>query len=566
VRSSSEPGTRGRGGRRRPARLVSLVAVTALAFVPGARSQLPCGIARPVDDLLACRDSAPTQVSDPAAGQPARGSAPAAAVSAATVQSTSEPALAEVAPAPTSTQPRFLPNRLLVRFRTGTTAARQDAALAAAHVTRIGRIGGIGVVVVSMTPSERETAMAELRSSPAVGSVGRDQVLDTFDVTPNDADWSTQWGLRQVGLPLAWERTRGTNVVVAVLDTGVDAAHPDLQGAVLPGFNLVDPSAPPSDDNGHGTAVAGIIAARTDNHIGVAGICWTCSILPVKVLGADGTGDTATVAAGIIRAADAGARVISMSFGGPAPDPTLSSAVAYAEAKGAILVAAAGNSGSSVPFYPAADPGVISVAATDESNHLYDWSDYGPWVQVAAPGCDSATGSSGGYVDFCGTSAAAPVVSGIAALALSVVPDASRNQVVAAVEGTATSIGDGTSSGLVDASNALGALGVAVPAPVQVLTANGSLRVGAKRGIYRFAVPAGLLAVKLAYTGGRRLVLSVRTTTGTLVGSASGASPLELSAVVPAESLVASVTGSAPASYHLTVSVTQDAITAGKLQ
>src|SRR5581483_1054459 len=143
-------------------------------------------------------------------------------------------------------------------------------------------------------------------SSGAVASVGRDQVLESVDVTPNDADWSTQWGLRQVSLPSAWERTRGANVVVAVLDTGVDATHPDLQGAVLPGINLVEPSAPPTDDNGHGTAVAGIIAARSDNHIGVAGICWTCSILPVKVLGADGTGDTATVARGIVRAADAG--------------------------------------------------------------------------------------------------------------------------------------------------------------------------------------------------------------------------------------------------------------------
>lgn len=407
-------------------------------------------------------------VSGSEVGQPARDAAPSAAPPAAPAQATAAgPPLTEVAPASTSTRPRFLPDRLLVRFRRDATPGQQDAALAAARVTRVGRIGAIGIAVVGMPPARRGAATAELRSSAAVASVGRDQVLESFDVTPNDADWSTQWGLRQVGLPVAWERTRGANVVVAVLDTGVDAAHPDLQGAVLPGINLVDPSAPPADDNGHGTAVAGIIAARTDNRIGVAGICWTCSILPVKVLGADGTGDTGTVAAGIVRAADAGARVISMSFGGPAPDPTLASAVAYAEAKGAILVAAAGNSGSSTPFYPAADPGVVGVAATDESNHLYGWSDYGAWVRLAAPGCDSATGSSGGYVEFCGTSAAAPVVSGVAALALSVAPDASRSQVIAAVEGTATSIGTSVSGGVVDASVALGALGVAMQAPVQ---------------------------------------------------------------------------------------------------
>ncbi len=470
----------------------------------------------------------------------------------------SAPALAQVAPAPTSTRPRFLPNRLLIHFRPAATSAQQEAALAAAHVTQVGSIGAIGVVVVGMSPPRREAAMADLRSSGAVASVGRDQVLESFDVTPNDADWSTQWGLRQVSLPSAWERTRGANVVVAVLDTGVDATHPDLQGAVLPGINLVEPSAPPTDDNGHGTAVAGIIAARSDNHIGVAGICWTCSILPVKVLGADGTGDTATVARGIVRAADAGARVINMSFGGASPDPTLASAVAYAETKGAILIAAAGNSGTSAPFYPAADPGVVSVAATNQSNQLYGWSDYGPWVQVAAPGCDSATGPSAGYVEFCGTSAAAPVVSGIAALALSAAPDALRPQVIAAVERTATSIGAAVSSGVVNASDALGALGVAAPTAVTILTTKGSLRHGAKRTVYRFSVRSGLLAVKLTYTGPGKPALSVRTATGTLVGTAHGASPLELAAVVPTEQLVASVTGSAPFSYQLSVTVTPD--------
>src|SRR5207237_7576653 len=175
-----------------------------------------------------------------------------------------------------------------------------------------------------------------------------------------------QWGLRRIGMPSVWDRTRGSvKVLVAVLDTGVAAGHPDLQGAIVPGFNLVDPGKGPADDNGHGTSVAGIIAARANNHEGVAGICWTCSILPIKVLGANGTGDTSQVAAGIVRAADAGARVISMSLGGPVDDPTLDDAISYAAGKNAILVAASGNNGTSAQFYPAANPHVISVAATD---------------------------------------------------------------------------------------------------------------------------------------------------------------------------------------------------------
>src|SRR5581483_9514759 len=131
--------------------------------------------------------------------------------------------------------------------------------------------------------------------------------------------------------------------------------------ALLPGINLVDPAAATTDDNGHGTSVAGIVAARGNNDQGIAGVCWYCSVLPVNVLASDGTGDTALVAAGIIRAADAGAQVISMSLGGPADDPSLDAAIAYATARGAIVVAAAGNNGGTTPFYPAADPDVIGV-------------------------------------------------------------------------------------------------------------------------------------------------------------------------------------------------------------
>src|SRR5262249_35982897 len=161
------------------------------------------------------------------------------------------------------------------------------------------------------------------------------------------------------------------------LDTGVDANHPDLRGAVLQGFDVVGNTTSTADVEGHGTSVAGIIAARSDNAAGVAGICWTCTILPVKVLGADGTGDMATLASGIIGAADAGARVINMSLGGPVGGPTLDQAIAYAVAKNVVLVAAAGNDGTSTPFFPAANPNVIGVAATDEADQLYSWSNRG---------------------------------------------------------------------------------------------------------------------------------------------------------------------------------------------
>src|SRR5262249_19000614 len=154
----------------------------------------------------------------------------------------------------------------------------------------------------------------------------------------------------------------------------------------------------------------------TNNRAGVAGMCWTCSILPIKVLGDDGTGSMDDVAAGIVKATDAGARVINLSLGGPAGAQTLQDAVDYAYARNVIIVAAGGNSGVSTPFYPAAYDHVVSVAGTDESDRLYSWSGFGPWVRIAAPGCNPAPTVDGGYATFCGTSSATPVVSGLIAL------------------------------------------------------------------------------------------------------------------------------------------------------
>ena len=269
-------------------------------------------------------------------------------------------------------------------------------------------------------------------------SVERDVLMEAFDTIPNDVLWSTQWGRRMIGAPRAWDSTRGAStIVIAVLDTGVDRLHPDLAGATVAGRDFVNGDSDPSDDEGHGTAAAGVIAARTNNGEGQAGICWACSLMPVKVLDSQGNGKTSSIAAGIVWAVDHGARVINLSLGSPAGTSALESAVGYAAQKGAVLVAAAGNSGVDTPFYPAAYSAVIGVAATTSSDARYSWSNYGDWVKVAAPGCNTAPDLGGGYVDFCGTSSAAPLVAGIAALALSLTPAASKAAVEQAVAGGA---------------------------------------------------------------------------------------------------------------------------------
>ena len=500
-----------------------------------------CGIFPWLDRLLGCPTPTPppppsAPPSSPPPAPPSAPPSPAATVPAAPA------ALDEVPPHAVSPVPRFVPDVLMVRFRPGTSAAERERVLADAGVTVDHAIARIGVVVVRTTPDRRDEALARLRASGLVARTERDAVLERLDTTPNDTYWSAQWGLRRIGLPGAWDRTRGAaGVVVAVLDTGVDASHPDLRGAVLPGFDVVGNTTNTADAEGHGTSVAGIIAARSNNAAGVAGICWSCSILPVKVLGADGTGDMATLAAGIVKAADAGARVINMSLGGPAGSATLDQAIAYAVAKNAVLVAAAGNNGTSTPYYPAASPNVIGVAATDDADRLYSWSNRGDWVRVTAPGCDPATALGNGYSNFCGTSAAAPVVSGLAALAVSLQPGAGREAIMQAIDET---------TGRVDAPRTLSAL---APRKVASWTLRGSLASTSR--VHKHVVAAGAVTATLTSARRARLSLAVSDPTGRVVARASGGTPLQVTRQLPAATYaftIRSIAGGKTA-YALTV-------------
>ena len=165
------------------------------------------------------------------------------------------------------------------------------------------------------------------------------------DSAPNDPLWRDSWSLTKVRAPGAWRVTKGAaDVVVAVLDTGIDRSHPDLQGAFVEGWDAVNEDADANDDHGHGTLVAGVIAARSNNGIGGVGACSQCSLMPVKVIGANGAGSAADIGEGIVWAADHGARVINMSFVLTGSDDNVAAAIAYAQARGALVVAAAGTS------------------------------------------------------------------------------------------------------------------------------------------------------------------------------------------------------------------------------
>ena len=358
-----------------------------------------------------------------------------------------------------SASPRFASGELLVKFTPGASKRQIRTALWQADAHQVGSVHRLGVMVVRVPDDLSDAALAALRHSPEVAYAERNPVVEGF-AAPNDYWWPNEWSEVKVNAPKAWDVTTGTpGAVIAVVDTGVDLTQPDLQGSFVPGYDTVNGDADPSDDDGHGTLVAGVATARGNNSIGVASYCWNCSLMPVKGLGTQLSGTIAQAASGITWAADHGARVINMSWGTTSDSSTLSSAINYAHSRGVVLVAAAGNYGTSGKVYPAAYSSVIGVAGTDGSDSLYSWSSYGSWVKVSAPGCNYTTGRSGWYGTFCGTSSAAPAVAGIAGLLVSQFPNATNTQIEQAIESSAVNVGSVVQYGRVDAAAALAAMG-----------------------------------------------------------------------------------------------------------
>jgi thermitase len=261
--------------------------------------------------------------------------------------------------------------------------------------------------------------------------------------TPTDPDFSDEmmsYGLEHVQALDAWDIVKGSQqIVIAVVDSGVRFDHPEFGGRLLPGYDFVNDDGQPRDDSGHGTHVAGVVAAALDNGQGVAGVCPNCLILPVKVLNENNLGTWSQLAQGIIFAVDNGARIINLSLGSDIPSETLASAVDYAVESGAVVIAAAGNYGSDDLFYPAALDGVIAVGATNSKGERWAKSDFGSYIDLSAPGeliystYYKLNNIYRGYTYMSGTSMASPFVSGVAGLLLSVEPKLSAQQVADAL-------------------------------------------------------------------------------------------------------------------------------------
>jgi hypothetical protein len=297
----------------------------------------------------------------------------------------------------------------------------------------------LNVKVFRANRGQERKAMRDLAASTGVVTVESDVVVEEAR-TPNDPLWPTynRWAHDKVSLRSAWDRSRGTSAIrIAILDSGL-SAHPEFTDRVYDSWDFVDGDWIPNDPRGHGTMSAGAAAARGNNGLGVAGGCWGCRIMPVRVLNSNGTGYGSWVVKGLIYAANHGADVISMSFGGFLPTTAMGNAVLYARSKGAVVLGSAGNDGNTKPFYPGAYPGVISVAASNSADQPYSWSNRGAWVDLTAPGCFWTTTVGRSYGNFCGTSASTPLVAGIVGIMRAKNPYATVSQVEQALLGTAT--------------------------------------------------------------------------------------------------------------------------------
>lgn len=282
----------------------------------------------------------------------------------------------------------------------------QPAAPPADSVLKVEADGIVSACADGSSPTESGHQHAEAKSNDTV-------VRRSVD----DPDLEAAYALEQIRAVEAWEKATGRGVTVAIVDTGIDQSHPEFSDRILPGFNFVADNQEIQDDNGHGTHVAGIVGAAFNNGQGAAGVAPNCMLLPVKVLDESNLGFWSDVAAGLLYALEEGAHVINLSLGASSTPPdAVQEAIALA-VQSAVVVAAAGNSAVTTPFYPASYEGVVAVAATDHQGSRWGASNYGDWITLAAPGENIFSTANGQQYEFrSGTSMAAAFVSGVASL------------------------------------------------------------------------------------------------------------------------------------------------------
>lgn len=372
--------------------------------------------------------------------------------------------------------------RKIVELSNINEAKKLTASISGIQIIQLGD-GRYIVIGNGMTPSQLEKRLSRLRNIKKIDTPKNIKIINPIQktnplknaapqisLTPNavnDPGYKYEWYLGATGVDKSWPLVnQKREIKVAVLDTGIDYNHPDLKNRILTnlGYNFIDGTQNAADDNGHGTHVSGIIAAQADNKQGITGIAGSLDvkIIPVKVLDSNGEGESDIIAKGIRYAADEGADIINMSFDAAGHDVDIDNAIQYAKSKGVFMVAAAGNNSTNCDVdTPASDSGVFTVSAINTNMRRAAFSNYGSSIQAASPGVSILSTVPGGkYQEWDGTSMAAPVVSGIAALLKAQDPALTPDSIMSLLDSTAQKVSGNTKNvytgyGVVNAYNAV---------------------------------------------------------------------------------------------------------------
>ena len=366
----------------------------------------------------------------------------------------------------------FAQDRIVVIPREGLSPESLEHILKP-HGGKAYKLGQSNIHVVSLGRGvSAAAAVAALTANPHIKSAHLDRIVHAGAI-PNDPYYGAAYHLPLIGAPAAWNTTFGEGVTIAILDSGVDATHPDLQPNLIPGYSLVNGNADTSDVCGHGTAVAGTAAAAINNGVGVSGISGHSKIMPLGVASYDATNGcyaySSTIANAVTYAADHGARIANVSYGPLAGDSTVQNAGNYFQSKNGLLFLSAGNAGTDLAVAPST--AFIVVSATDSTDTKTSWSSYGSAVSLAAPGAGIYTTSKGGsYQQWNGTSFSSPLAAGVAALMMSANPKLDNLTIQKILFSTAADLGAPGRDpyygyGRVDAGKAVAAA-VAYAAPV----------------------------------------------------------------------------------------------------
>jgi thermitase len=306
---------------------------------------------------------------------------------------------------------------VMIQFTPDSSANERNEYIRQIGGTTRRQIDALNTYSVTLRPN---VTISELPSSPIVVHAEIDEIAGATQTKvspPNDPRYAEQWAFPVVGLPQAWQGLPSRTIVVAVIDSGVCLSHPDLQGRLLAGFDFVDNDNDPTDVFGHGCGVAGVIAANSNNGVGVAGVAPKAQIMPLRVLDQNGLGNYSNIASAIVYAVDNGAHIINLSLAGSSPSSIIEAAVNYATNRNVIVIAAAGNFAQERAYYPAAYPNVIAVGSIDPNLQRSSFSNFGSQIDVWAPGRDILTTNKNGQYEFMsGTSFAAPIVAGLTAI------------------------------------------------------------------------------------------------------------------------------------------------------